>query len=255
MVSPETQLGGICGVSEYEVLLKSEPPPPPPSQSSLLLSDVDTDRNLGASFPPLAGPAVARLLAGSERWRFGVVAGVGAALLLLVGLPSSGDEAVGGVTAVSPALGEVVTSMSQRAGDELVASRDKALANVEPETPKESAPAPVADEEEDAGGSSKGAAVKKATSSSSAPFNRDAARSAVFSAAANASGCRTKRGPKGRGKAAVTVGPSGRVQGVSISGPFGGTKVGRCVARVFRSVRVPAFSGSPVTLTKSFTIR
>ena len=87
------------------------------------------------------------------------------------------------------------------------------------------------------------------------PFDRDAARSKVFAAAANASSCRSKGGPTGRGKAAVTVGPDGRVLSVSISGPVSGNKVGRCVARIFRSLRVPAFSGSPVTLSKSFTIR
>ena len=87
------------------------------------------------------------------------------------------------------------------------------------------------------------------------PFNRDAARSAVFSAAGSASACKGKRGPSGSGKASVTIGPSGKVVGVAISGPLAGTKTGRCVERLFRSVTVPPFEGGAVTLSKSFRVR
>jgi hypothetical protein len=36
--------------------------------------------------------------------------------------------------------------------------------------------------------------------------------------------------------------------------PFAGTPVGGCVAGVFKRARVPAFSGDPVTVSKSFSI-
>jgi hypothetical protein len=89
----------------------------------------------------------------------------------------------------------------------------------------------------------------------SGPFPRDAARSQMFSAASRASGCRRRGGPTGRGRASVTIAPSGRVAGVGVSGPFAGTSVGRCVASVFRGVHVPPFGGGSVTVGKSFSIR
>jgi hypothetical protein len=41
---------------------------------------------------------------------------------------------------------------------------------------------------------------------------------------------------------------------VSLSAPFAGTPVGNCIQSVFRSVHVAAFSGSSITLSKSFRI-
>jgi len=49
--------------------------------------------------------------------------------------------------------------------------------------------------------------------------------------------------------------PSGAAQSAAINGPpFEGTPTGNCVAARFRTVRVPAFSGSPFSVSKSFTI-
>jgi len=88
-----------------------------------------------------------------------------------------------------------------------------------------------------------------------APFNKSAAISALGSAAANAAGCKVPGGPTGSGKAIVTFAPSGRVTSANVSGgKFGGTSVGGCVASRFRGARVPPFSGSPVTVSKSFTV-
>jgi hypothetical protein len=54
----------------------------------------------------------------------------------------------------------------------------------------------------------------------------------------------------------VTFAPSGNVtSALIVSGPFGGTPVGSCVARTFRAAKVPAFDGSPMTVSKSFTIK
>jgi hypothetical protein len=53
----------------------------------------------------------------------------------------------------------------------------------------------------------------------------------------------------------VTFAPSGRVTSANVSGgDFGGSPVGSCVASVFRRASVPAFSGDPVTVSKSFNI-
>lgn len=86
-------------------------------------------------------------------------------------------------------------------------------------------------------------------------FNVAAAKSALNTAAAGAAGCRAPAGPNGTGKVQVTFAPSGNVtSALIIAGPFGGTPVGSCVARTFRAAKVPAFDGSPMTVSKSFTI-
>ncbi len=92
--------------------------------------------------------------------------------------------------------------------------------------------------------------------SAPAKFSVSAAKSALSSAAAQAKSCKSADGPTGSGKVQVTFATSGRVTSARVvSGPFGGTSVGGCVARKFRGARVPAFSGSPVTVAKSFSIK
>ncbi|MEI9937818.1 MAG: serine/threonine-protein kinase [Pseudomonadota bacterium] len=86
------------------------------------------------------------------------------------------------------------------------------------------------------------------------PLNRGAALSALGSAASAAAACRRPDGPSGSGSASVTFSPDGPVKSVSVSAPFAGTAVGQCVATVFRGVHVPPFSGSSITLPKSFQI-
>ncbi len=101
----------------------------------------------------------------------------------------------------------------------------------------------------------KPAETKPAATSGGAAFDVGAAKAALSAAAANAAGCGKPGGPTGTGKVQVTFAPSGRVTSAEvISGPFGGTAVGGCVATKFRAARVPAFSGSPQTAAKSFTI-
>jgi len=86
------------------------------------------------------------------------------------------------------------------------------------------------------------------------PLNRGAALSALGSAAAAAAACKRDGGPSGSGSASVTFSPDGPVKAVSVSAPFAGTPVGQCVSAVFRGVHVPPFSGSSITLPKSFRI-
>jgi serine/threonine protein kinase len=86
------------------------------------------------------------------------------------------------------------------------------------------------------------------------PFNRGAATSALANASRRAAGCKSEDGPTGSGRATVTFSPDGPVSNVSVSPPFVGTSVGSCVATAYRSARVPAFTGSSVTLPHSFRI-
>jgi hypothetical protein len=105
------------------------------------------------------------------------------------------------------------------------------------------------------GGSKDSKSANDKPSGGGAPFSVSAAKSALSSAAGAAKGCKTADGPTGSGKVQVTFAPSGRVTSARVvSGPFGGTSVGGCVARKFRSASVPAFSGSPTTVAKSFSI-
>lgn len=88
------------------------------------------------------------------------------------------------------------------------------------------------------------------------PFSVSAAQVALTQAAGNAQGCKKPSGPTGSGKVQVTFAPSGRVTSANVNGaPFAGTPVGGCVASVFRRARIPAFSGNPVTVAKSFSVR
>ncbi len=84
--------------------------------------------------------------------------------------------------------------------------------------------------------------------------NRSALLAALGSAAGSASGCRKANGPSGSGRATVTFSPDGSVTGVSLSGPFAGTPVGQCVTASFRAAKIPPFSGSPVTMGRSFAV-
>lgn len=87
------------------------------------------------------------------------------------------------------------------------------------------------------------------------PFSRDAALSALSSAAASASRCRSNEGPFGAARIAVTFAPSGQATTAVVEGPpFAGTPVGSCIARAFREARVTPFSGAPVTVRKSMSI-
>jgi hypothetical protein len=90
----------------------------------------------------------------------------------------------------------------------------------------------------------------------SAPFSVSAAQVALTQAAGNAASCAKPAGPTGSGKVQVTFATSGRVTTANVAGPpFAGTPVGGCVAGVFRKARIPAFSGNPVTVSKSFSIK
>ncbi len=102
--------------------------------------------------------------------------------------------------------------------------------------------------------SDKAADDKASDTTDGAPFDEVAARNALASAAGSAAACKKADGPTGQGRAIVTFASSGRVTSAVITGAFAGTTVGGCIARVFRGATVPAFSGGPKTVSKTFSI-
>jgi predicted Zn finger-like uncharacterized protein len=98
-------------------------------------------------------------------------------------------------------------------------------------------------------------AALAAAAAADQPFNMGEAKSRLAAAAAAAQSCKKGDGPVGTGHAVIVFAPSGGAQTATISGPpFEGTPTGACVAARFRGVHVPAFSGSPFSVSKSFTI-
>jgi predicted Zn finger-like uncharacterized protein len=98
------------------------------------------------------------------------------------------------------------------------------------------------------------AAPAPAAQGSDQPFNMGEAKARLGAAAGGAQGCK-KGDVTGTGRVVVVFAPSGAVQSATVSGPpFQGTPTGACVAAKFHAVRVPAFSGSPFSVSKSFTI-
>jgi predicted Zn finger-like uncharacterized protein len=99
------------------------------------------------------------------------------------------------------------------------------------------------------------AAAPAAAAESDQPFNMGEAKSRLAAMASNVDSCKKPNGPTGTGRVVVTFAPSGAAQSAVVSGPpFEGTPTGTCVGAKFRGVRVPAFGGSPFSVSKSFTI-
>lgn len=95
-----------------------------------------------------------------------------------------------------------------------------------------------------------------AAAAAGAEFNKDAARTALSSAASSALGCGKSDGPKGVAKVSITFAPSGRVTTATVNGPpFSGTPTGGCIAATFRRATVPPFSGAPVSVSKTVQIQ
>ena len=128
-------------------------------------------------------------------------------------------------------------------------------------TPKAPDPPKPADPPKDFGSALAAAAGKPAGDpapaggggGSTAPFDRGAAAASL--GAINVQSCKKADGPVGTGHVKVTFAPNGSVSSAVVDGgPFPGTPVGGCIAGKFRSAHVPAFSGAPVGVGKSFTI-
>jgi hypothetical protein len=155
--------------------------------------------------------------------------------------PGAADTGSAGAAA-SPAPTDTATSEKKTPSKET--ARESA--------PRESTPKPAATPKETAPAPAPVAAAPAAVSDQ--PFNMGEAKAKLGSIASSVQSC--KRGDAtGTGRVVVTFAPSGAAQSATVSGPpFEGTPTGSCVASRFRSARVPAFSGSPFSVSKSFTI-
>jgi len=154
-----------------------------------------------------------------------------------------------GVAVVAQPHVSAVAVSSPNAGPSMANERNRApltpeqlpLANAQPPVHPGSPGNPLSD-------------LEPNTSAATSLFNRDAATQALSSGASQVTNCRQSEGPYGDGKVQVTFDPSGRVTTANITGgPFVGTSVGECVLRIFRRVKVPPFSGVPVTVSKDFS--
>ncbi len=95
--------------------------------------------------------------------------------------------------------------------------------------------------------------VKTAEAAGAGNFDRGAAASSL--ASISIAGCKKPDGPTGSGHVTVTFDPSGSVQSAILDGgDYPGTPVGGCIAGKYRGAHVPAFTGSPVKVGKSFTL-
>jgi predicted Zn finger-like uncharacterized protein len=237
---------------------------PPPRMTAALGDDAEYPA------PKKSGgwllPIVVILLAGAAggAWMSGKLN----PLLSAVGLPVRGPTAPSAEPAASAAP---ATSAEEKAPPEEVASAKPdssaapdasasaaaspkppptgvaAAGTPRPSTPRETSSAPADD----------APAPKESASkpSSGGSFDVAAAKTALASAANNASSCREATGAMGNGKVSITFAPSGRPTSVAVTGDLAGTTVGSCVARLFRAVRVPAFSGDPVSVSKAFSVK
>ena len=243
-------IGGTSGVlfgADNQALLTAPAPPPPPP--------APTPAQIAAGAVPAAAPSNNKLVY--------IVGGVGGvvitALLLMLLLGKKHDDTL--PTADS-------SGMPSASAAPIVAAEKPAEAP-KPEEPKPSeAPSASAAASASAAPETKpvavaqsgGTPVKKADpapapAGDAPPFSKASAISALTSAANSAGSCKKAGGPTGAGKATVTFAPSGRVTTATVAGgSYAGTGVGGCVASVFRRAHVPAFSGSSVTVSKSFQI-
>jgi hypothetical protein len=235
---------------------------PPPRMSAALGDDAEYPA------PKKSGgwllPIVVILLAGAAggAWMSGKLN----PLLAAVGLPVKGPAA----PSAEPALSATPTSSAeeQTPPEEVASAKPDSSASPDasasasakprptavavagtprPSTPRDAGAAPTED----------APAPKESASkpSSGGSFDVAAAKTALASAANNASSCREATGAMGNGKVSITFAPSGRPTSVAVTGDLAGTTVGSCVARLFRAVKVPPFTGDPVSVSKAFSVK
>lgn len=151
--------------------------------------------------------------------------------------PSSDESEAPAARAASPAR----AAAPSRDDRNVELSRERAVADVPAEAPKPApAPKPEPEEEDVASG----------------PFDKDAAAAALASAASAAGSCRSSGDPSGVAQVSVTFSPTGRATRAIVDGPpFAGTATGGCIASKMTQAKVPAFTGSRVTVKKKVVIQ
>lgn len=164
----------------------------------------------------------------------GVVAQPGVAATAVA--PGATNTAVPAATAPTAAAGPATTSKTSTT----TRSADRAGPSPSPE------PKPAADS------AGAGAAVPS-DGVAAPPFDAASATSALAALTGAVQSCGDGAG--GTARVAVTFSPSGRVTQAIVEGaPYAGTPAGGCIAAKARGASVPAFSGSPTTVRKTYTM-
>lgn len=99
------------------------------------------------------------------------------------------------------------------------------------------------------------AAPKKrpATTAAASSFDRQAAVTALSELSLQR--CRPPNAERGEGHVTITFAPTGSVREARIDrGPWSGSPVEKCMVKAFKTVKVPAFKGEPVTVGKNFVL-
>jgi len=250
-------IGGTSGAlfgGDNQALLTAPvaPPPPPPP----------TAAQLAAGYVPAAAAKNNKLVL--------IVGGVGGViiigLLLALVLGKKGDTTPTADSAAASASAAPANAVPEKAEE---AKKDEPKPSDAPSASANASAAPSASAAPETKPADKPVAVAQtgtgpkkpveaaavAPAADAPPFSKASAIGALGAASASAGSCKKPGGPTGPGKATVTFAPSGRVTTATVAGgSYAGTPVGGCVASVFRRAHVPAFSGSAVTVSKSFQI-
>ena len=248
--------GGALFGADNQALINAPAPPPPP------VAPAPAAYTAGAMPAPHAAPANSKLV-----YIVGGIGGVviiGLLIALLTGKKSDSAATAdnSAATSASAAPATVAEKPSEEPKKE-ESAKPAESASAEPSASAAASAAPSASAAATAkttGAIGGTAAVKKPKEDApppadAPPFSKASAISALTAAASSAGSCKKPGGPTGPGKATVTFAPSGRVTTATVAGgSYAGTAVGGCVASVFRRAHVPAFSGSSVTVSKSFQI-
>jgi hypothetical protein len=87
-------------------------------------------------------------------------------------------------------------------------------------------------------------------------FNTKAAKSAIDGVSSRLNACKHAGDPVGPASVVVTFGPTGRVSNAAVTtAGYAGTRTGNCVVERLRELRIPEFTGAPVTVKRSVSIR
>lgn len=98
--------------------------------------------------------------------------------------------------------------------------------------------------------------AKGSTGAAPGPFDRAAALAALRAAGSGLQNCKLTIAAVGSSGVSVRFVPNGSVDAAAVDGPpFAGTQSGKCIEQLFRKAHVPPFSGPPVIVHRSFTIK
>jgi predicted Zn finger-like uncharacterized protein len=167
---------------------------------------------------------------------------------------ASAPEATAAATDTTAAASASAAAPAATAAATTTTAAPAAAAPAAPATPHVQTPSAPAAPAHTAAAPAAVPAALAAAAQADQPFNMGEAKSKLAAAAATAQTCK-KGDVTGTGHAVIVFAPNGGVQTVTITGPpFEGTPTANCVSGHFRGVHVPAFSGSPFSVSKSFTI-